>query len=144
MSDTGNSLTHVEQVELKLIVSDDVYLQIVLYRSGMVNRRGNGETANGPLAMGRPEEPVFEAWVDALAQIDPMLEHTGRYQMPEPKGEPSELIISLSGESLDQGYAFTFGSDSMGPPEEFVALMDLALDLTEDWYLDQTEKQRRK
>lgn len=144
MSDTKNPLESIERVELKLKVAEAVYLHIVLTRSGMVNRRGNGEAPDGPLAMGRPEVTIFEQWLLSLAEVDPHLEHTGRYEMPDQAGDPTELIISLSGENLDQGYAFRYGSESMGPPEEFVALTDLALDLTEEWYLDQTQRQRRK
>ncbi|MEM9984538.1 MAG: hypothetical protein AAF804_05520, partial [Bacteroidota bacterium] len=125
------------------LASAETLLHLVMTRGGMVNRIGNGEHPGGRMAMGRPEDPIFEDWLNAFRQVDAKLEHSGRYHLPEPKGEPSELSISLSGEDFDQGYAFYYGSESMGPPEEFLALTELALDLSEDWYQDQTSKQRR-
>ena len=94
--------------------------------------------------MGRPKTPVFQAWLDTLAQTDPSLQHTGRYTLPPAEGAACELSIALEGEELQSGYAFCYHTAGMGPPEEFLALVELALDQTEEWYLDQTQKQRKK
>ena len=139
----SDTFEKIQQIEIKLLASEEALLHLVMTRGGMVNRIGDGEQPGGKMAMGRPEEPIFEEWLAAFQQVDAKLEHVGRYHLPEPKGESSELSISLSGEGFEQGYAFYFGSESMGPPEEFLALTELALDLTEDWYQSQTTKQRR-
>ena len=106
----------------------------------MVNRRGNGNEADGAMVMGRPEEPIFE---QLLAAIPPELfDGAGRYALPEPQGDPSELRLSFTGPDLDTGFAFQYGSESMGPPDEFVELVELALELTEDWYQSKRPGQR--
>jgi hypothetical protein len=134
------SLARIDQLEIKLTVAAEVYLQIVMMRNGMVNRRGDGNHAGGPLVMGRPEEPIFEAYLQAIPPE--LLAEAGRYELPDQQGDPSELIISFKGEGIDTGFAFRYGSASMGPPEEFVELVDLALELTEEWY--QTKRPGQK
>jgi hypothetical protein len=126
------SVEQIDQIEIKLTVADEVYLQIVMMRNGMINRRGNGNEADGALVMGRPEDPIFEAYLQAIPAE--LLAEAGRYELPDQQGAPSELILSFSGEGIDTGFAFRYGSESMGPPDEFVELTDLALELTEAWY----------
>jgi len=134
------SLDQIDQLEIKLTVANEVYLQIVMMRNGMVNRRGDGNEADGSLVMGRPEEPIFEAYLQAIPPE--LFAEVGRYELPDQQGDPSELVISFSGEGVDTGFAFRYGSESMGPPEEFVELVDLALELTEEWYQTKRPGQR--
>lgn len=133
-------LDQIDTVEINLTVGETVYLQLVMTRSGMVNRRGDGESADAIPVMGRPEEPIFDSFLSAIP-LD-LFDQAGRYAMPDPQGDPSELIISFTGEGLDTGFAFQYGSASMGPPDEFVELVELALALTDDWY--QGKKKRKR
>lgn len=131
MSDSV-AIDQIDQIEIKLTVADEVYLQIVMMRNGMINRLGDGNEADGALAMGKPEEPIFDAYLQAIPTE--LFAEAGRYELPDQRGDSSELVISFSGDGVDTGFAFRYGSESMGPPEEFVELVDLALELTEEWY----------
>ncbi|MEM7660308.1 MAG: hypothetical protein AAF399_29650 [Bacteroidota bacterium] len=135
---------HITQVFIKWEVDGQQVLMIYLSRSGAINRLGDGqaEPEVTQLCMGRVAEPWLEEW---LGQLDPAwLEQAGRYTMPDPKGKMCTLAIALEGEDLDTGFAFTYGSESMGPPEEMVQLVDVALELTDEWYEDQLPKKQRK
>lgn len=135
-------LTQLTQVHLKLTVDDSDILAITLTQQGTVNRLGDGETQPPQLVMGRTEEPLF---ADFVTQLTPeLLELTGRYTYPDPQGERCELTIALSGPEIDTGFAFTYGSESEGPPEEIVALVEYALDLTDPWYETQLARRNRR
>jgi hypothetical protein len=132
MANHSISFDQINQIDLTLRVADAVYLQVVMTRNGMVNRRGDGSGPDGAMVMGRPDSPV---WDEFLAAVPPdLFEGAGRYQLPDPQGDPCELSMGVTGPALDTGFAFQYGSDSMGPPEEFIELLNLAIDLTEDWY----------
>jgi hypothetical protein len=50
---------------------------------------------------------------------DDMFEFLGRYDLPEKEGLPCQLTIELSFTNADNdGFAFNYGSESEGPPQE--------------------------
>lgn len=133
-------LSLLTQVHIKLTIAGADVLAITLTREGTLNRLGDGETMPPPLFMGRTEEPLFAAF---LGQLSPeLLELTGRYTYPNPQGDRCELSIALSGAEIETGFAFSYGTDSEGPPEEIVELVEYALDLTDPWYEAQLARKR--
>jgi hypothetical protein len=135
-------ISEIDRAFIKWEVAGEQVLMILLSRNGTLNRMGDGEQAKKhPMYLGNTEEPLLEQW---LAELDPgWLEEAGRYEMPDPEGDICVLTIALEGEGLDLGFAFRYGSDSMGPPEEMVHLLELALDLTDPWYEEQLSRRRR-
>ena len=102
---------------------------------------GSGEKEAAGFHMGHTEEPLFEQLV---AEMEPEWEEmTGRYEMPEQKGEACELTISLEGDELDTGFQFTFGSESAGPPEELLDWVEGAVAISQEWWEDQRNRKRK-
>jgi hypothetical protein len=128
-----NELENLESVSLKLEVDGETELMIFLSKGGTINRLGGeeeGAKRSKRIQMGRTDEPLFEAW---LAGLEPsMLEMAGRYRLPDhDKGQVSYLELALSGEGIDTGFAFEYGSEGMGPPEEILALVNRLVALTD-------------
>lgn len=125
-------------------MDESLLLYMMLSRNGSLNRRGEGSEDPSTLymAMGHTDDPIF---TDLLAQLpDDWLEHTGRYTMPDRQGKTMLLTISIQNDQVETGFQFTYGSDSVGPPEDMIEFLELALDLTDPWYEEATQKQRRK
>ncbi len=129
------SITHkeIERVMIKWEIEGEPFLQIMLSANGSVNRMGDGEKFDKKpqIHMGFSEEPLLEMF---LKEVPPELfTYAGRYTMPDPKGERASLEISFTGKEIDTGVECTYGTESEGPPEEMISLVELALDLTDSW-----------
>lgn len=130
-----------DKVFAKLEVKGETELMVMLAKSGAVNRMGGMDDDHNPFCIGTSEESLFEAFMaEVPSELDEM---TGRYTFPDPKGDLCMLTLALSGENLDTGFEFTYGSESEGPPEEVIALIEVLLDLTDDWYNEQRERKKR-
>ncbi|MEL6194636.1 MAG: hypothetical protein AAFR66_21430, partial [Bacteroidota bacterium] len=49
-------------------------------------------------------------------------------------GDTAHFSITLSSETEETGFAFTYGTTSQGPPEELVEWVSLAVELTQGWF----------
>jgi hypothetical protein len=128
----------IQKFEARLSVAGEPYLVITLTRSGTINRMHLSEAGVPALSMGRTTENWFE---QVIADFTPeLLQEAGRYEIPITAGQPCELTVVLSNDSEETGFAFTYGSESMGPPEEIVDIVEKAMDLTEEWF----ETQQRR
>ncbi|MEZ4686528.1 MAG: hypothetical protein R3B47_10810 [Bacteroidia bacterium] len=120
-------------MSLKLEVDGETELMIFLSKSGTINRLGGeeeGEKRNTRMQMSRTEEPLFEAWLEGLEPA--ILEMAGRYTLPDhDKGQACYLELALSGDNIDTGFAFEYGSEGMGPPEEIVELVNRLVAVTD-------------
>ncbi|MFK7968942.1 MAG: hypothetical protein AB8F95_01175 [Bacteroidia bacterium] len=130
----------ISTISLKLEVAGKTELMVYVTRSGTINRLGGGDSDTPEaMCMGRTEDPIVEDWSSSLD--DSLLEMTGRYTMPDAeKGKACYLELALEGEGLDTGFAFNYGSEGMGPPEEIINLVDLLATLTDPWYEAQLAK----
>jgi hypothetical protein len=122
-------------INIVLEVNNNQSLFILLATDGSINRLGNGGVNNQDkdLFMGITLEPLFEQLMSHLT--DEMLEFMGGYDIPEKKGFPCSLSIGLmftNGE--ENGFEFSYGSESHGPPQEISEFVIAALDITEPWY----------
>lgn len=142
-------MQQIDRIFIQWDIDQEQVLRLFLSRTGSVNRAGDGTPASEarklPLCMGRLEDSfVFD---EILGLMDASwLEMAGRYELPNPQGAISTLSVGLEGDQLDTGFAFTYGMESEGPPEEFVHLLESAIALTDPWYEEQIsrKKQRRK
>lgn len=133
----------ISRVHIQLQVEGETMLSILLTDSGQVNRFGDGtgEPEASGWHLGSTDEPLFEEFM-TLIDAD-LLELAGRYRLPNPQGEICELTISLEGEEVETGFAFRYGTDSDGPPEEILELVNAAVDLTEAWWQAQRFKRKK-
>jgi len=109
----------------------------MMSRSGHVNRLGSGEYADKQrqVAMGKVGPHLFEQLLSGLDEA--WLDWAGRYTFPDPKGAIYTLTIVFEGDNWETGIAFTFGKESEGPPGDIWEFVDLAVDLTDEWYHSQ-------
>ncbi|MEL6654022.1 MAG: hypothetical protein AAFQ87_24780 [Bacteroidota bacterium] len=130
-----------DKVFAKLEVKGETELMVMLAQGGAVNRVGGMDDDHNPFCIGTSDEGLFTAFMEQLPAE--LAEMSGRYTFPDPQGDLCLLSLSLSGPTLDTGFEFTYGSDSQGPPEEIVALVELLLDLTDPWYDEQRQRKKR-
>lgn len=137
------TIEQIESVHIQLEVEGETVLSIKLSASGTLNRMGDGsgEKEQSGWFLGSTEEPLFAEWGSLLN--DELMAMTGRYEYPDPIGEKTELTISLEGNGESTGFGFIYGSDSVGPPEEIMELVNAAVDVTEDWWESQKFKRKR-
>lgn len=138
------SLQNADRIFIQWDIADKQVLRILLSRTGSVNRSGFGDVdkLSAPLCMGHLGDTT--AYDTLLGLIpDSWIDMAGRYTLPNAQGTICTLSIGLEGETIDTGFAFTYGMDSDGPPEEFVYLVDLAMELTEPWYTEQIARKKQ-
>ena len=132
----------ITSISLKLEVAGVTELMIYVTKGGTLNRLGGGEE-KAALCMGRSDEPIVEQWLEGVDES--VMELAGRYTLPDAeKGDTCYLEIALSGEEIDTGFAFTYGSEGMGPPEEMQELSNRLVSLTDDWYEAQLAAKRQR
>lgn len=132
-----------ERIFIKYAVNDEQLLYIMLSDRGTINRMGDGSPEEKKhVFMGRTETAVFSDLLDKIPAD--LMEMAGRYVFPDPKGDICTLTVGLEGENLDTGFEFTYGTESDGPPEEVVDIVEEAVALTEDWYQKQKAARRQK
>ena len=137
------TFSDIQQAYFKLTINEKQLLGIFLSSSGSINRSGNAELdgKDTRMFMGRLDgDPVAALFADVDEKL---LELAGRYTLPDQQGDQCQLTIALEGENLDTGFEFNYGSESDGPPEEIYQLVDVALDLTEEWYQHQLDTHRK-
>lgn len=133
-------LQFVRKVGIKLEANGETELMLYLTLEGTLNRKGGlAEGEPSPICMGKVSEPILHTWLRQFPEA--LLEMAGRYELPESeKGNPCYLELILAGEEVETGFGFTFGSEGMGPPEDFVNIIAQLVDLTDPWYTDQIAK----
>ncbi|MDX1908870.1 MAG: hypothetical protein SF053_17675 [Bacteroidia bacterium] len=134
----------IERIHFQLESGGITLLSVMVARSGAITRMGDGTGVPETLVpcIGRTEENLFAPLVSGVTPE--LLEMAGRYEMPDPQGDIHVLTITLEGEEAETGFAFTYGIDSDGPPEEMVEWVTRALELTDPWYTSQLARRNRK
>jgi hypothetical protein len=137
-------LAQIESVHIQWECGGTLLLSLYMSRSGAVNRAGSGDgdPARALPCMGRSSESLFEQWIEALSSE--LLAHAGRYEFAERQGEDCQLTLTLGGEAFETGFAFRYGTESQGPPEEIAELVSEAIRLTDPWYEEQLSRRRHK
>ncbi|MEL6629667.1 MAG: hypothetical protein AAFQ83_21570 [Bacteroidota bacterium] len=132
----------ITQIFIKWEVDGESILSLMVSQTGAINRMGtmDGQT-KGKFAMGTTDEPIFSALLQSVP--GDWFSNEGRYALPDPKGKLAELTIGFSGNDVDTGIAFTYGTQSDGPPEDVIEYIEYALELTDPWYVNQTTKKKK-
>ena len=126
----------IQQILISFDVNGENDFSLMISREGSINRRGKTDKpGKNFFIMGKGNPEMFLTILKGLQ--DEWLAWVGRYEYPDPKGDTCHLSISLSGEGVDTGLAFQYGSQSEGPPEEIVQWVEQALEITEPWLQDQ-------
>jgi len=136
-------LEKIQQVFIKLAANEEMVLSLMLSATGAINRMGDGsgDKEVSRFFMGNTEESLFD---QLIQQIDTQLfDMAGRYELPYEAGEHITLTIHVKGDGVDTGFEVQFGSESMGPPEEILQIVEQAVALTDGWYEQQLLKNKR-
>ena len=127
----------IENVHISLVVNEEQVLALRVSKNGALNRMGDG--SDDPkmrlMFMKRIEEPLFDRLMEVLS-VD-LLSMVGRYTFPDPKGDLTQLLITLEGDNdIETGFEFVYGSDSEGPPEEIIDFVEYAVELSDPYWED--------
>ena len=127
----------IENVHISLVVNEEQVLALRVSKNGALNRMGDG--SDDPkmrlMFMKRIEEPLFDRLMEILS-VD-LLSMVGRYTFPDPKGDHTQLLITLEGDNeAETGFEFVYGSDSEGPPEEIIDFVEYAVELSDPYWED--------
>ena len=127
----------IKHVHISLKVKDEQILAIRFSQNGALNRMGDG--SDDPrmrlMFMKKVDEPLFDRLMEILS-LD-LLSMVGRYTYPNPKGDLTQLLVTLEGdEDSETGYEFIYGSDSEGPPEEIIEFVEYAVELSDPYWED--------
>ncbi|MEL6848012.1 MAG: hypothetical protein AAFP92_05820 [Bacteroidota bacterium] len=135
-----------ERIHINWEIKGKPVLMLTFHASGALNRMGDGsgDKAVSRLCMGHGDPAWFTILLQELGED--ALDLVGRYEFPDPQGDKAVLSIVLSKEEEETGFEFTYGTESVGPPEEMVNWVELAVNLSHDWWEEQLfkGKQRRK
>lgn len=130
----------IEAVAITLTIGDKQALFLLIAADGTVNRMGSGAPSDDDhdLYIGRVQPPLLPEAVQALS--DEMLQFMGGYDVAEKQGAPCRLSVGLHfRDGHDDGFGFTYGAESQGPPAELAAFVRHAVAVSEPWY----QKQRQ-
>ncbi len=136
-------ISEIDRFHIVLEVEGEAVLSIRMTAAGQINRMGDGtgEASTAGWYLGQTEEPLFQQWISLLEEE--LLQMAGRYDLPDPKGEDCALTITLEAGETSTGFAFRYGSESLGPPSEIMELVNAAVDLSDEWWQSQRHKRKR-
>ena len=138
-------VSDIQIISITLEIDNKKSLFILLARDGAINRLGTGEIDNqeNELYIGITDELLFEHTMTYIS--DEMLQHMGAWDMPDQKGLPCNLSIGFQfGEEEEDGFNFSYGSESEGPPFEISELLIACIQITDPWYESQKKTASKK
>lgn len=130
---------HALSISLQVDGLQALFLRID--RDGSIQRLGTGAVDNEEqqLIVGQANPELFRQTLKQLA--DPLLAHCGAYDLPDKEGLHCVLTIAFTfADASENGFAFHYGSESQGPPQELAHFVAAALEITEPWY----QRQKRE
>jgi hypothetical protein len=130
-----HNASDIQGVHVTLTIAKEKALFILLTKDGTVNRLGTGAVDNSEksLFIGKTDGQMFEALRPHITEE--MLKFTGGYDIPDQRGESCRLSIGLVfADGSEDGFGFSYGSESEGPPREISNLVVKAAELTGPWY----------
>jgi hypothetical protein len=128
----------VDGFAISLEISAQQALFLLLAKDGTVNRMGSGALPieDGDLYIGRAIPSLLPAALTGLS--DHMLQFTGGYDVSDKQGAPCRLSITLRfADGTEDGFGFTYGSESQGPPREIAEFVQGAVVASDGWYREQ-------
>jgi hypothetical protein len=134
-----NTRDNIHGMLVKLNISDQPALFVLLAADGTINRLGTGSVNNveNDLFIGVTDLSCFEQLRGKIT--DELLGWCGQQLAdPDPHGEICELTVGFQqadGQSLMT--AWRYGSESQGPPPEVCEFVIAAVKATEPWFQKQ-------
>jgi hypothetical protein len=124
----------IQRLQIVLQADERLLLHIVLASDGTVQRLGSGRLDNDEFALvsGVTDKTIFDEVLQSLP--DEFLESEGSYSDPNLRGQRLGLNITLMVNGSEHGFQMVYGSESEGPPDDVVAFVVAAKNLTESWY----------
>jgi hypothetical protein len=131
----------IVSVSIELRVKGEMVLFVLLAAEGTVNRMGTGSILDEEkrLSTSGNGKALFEKLRSEIT--DELLENTGGYDLPDQRGQPCALGITLRfANGCVDGFGFSYGSKSRGPPAEIRWIVQRALELTDPLYQQNTTR----
>lgn len=131
-------VSDIELIRITLEIDEKRSLFLLLAKDGSINRLGTGtvDSKDNDLYIGITNDLLFEHAMIYLT--DDMLQYMGSYDIPDKKGLPCRLSIDLQfNDGEENGFVFTYASESEGPPDEISELLVAVVQITEPWYKSQ-------
>jgi hypothetical protein len=128
----------IDVLTITLEIASTRALFVLLARDGTVNRMGSGSpsTADGDLYIGQTQPALLPEALKGLSEE--ALGHTGVYDIPKKLGVPCRLAIALRfADGSEDGFGYTYGSDSQGPPKPIAMFVHASVMATQSWYQEQ-------
>ena len=103
-----------------------------------INRLGTVTIDNkeNDLYIGITKDQLFEHAITYIT--DDILKYMGSYDIPDKKGLACRLSIGIQfNDEEENGFGFSYGSESEGPPDEISELLIAAVQITDPWYQSQ-------
>lgn len=138
----------ITALSITLDINEKPSLFILLSADGSINRLGTGtlENTERELFIGRTDPAIFEAVRSHVTEA--MLQSRGQaFQHQNPRGAPCKLTLNFQfKDGTSGGFAFLYGSESEGMPEDVVDFVTAAARETDPWYenFKRTEAGRHK
>lgn len=127
--------THdIQKIQIILQADERLLLHILLSSDGAIQRLGSGRLDNkeSQLMSDNVGGVFFEDLLKSLPAD--FWESEGRYSDPNLRGQRLGLSISVIENGHEHSFQIVYGSESSGPPDDIVAFVVRAKDLTEEWY----------
>jgi hypothetical protein len=131
-------VSDINILSITLEIDNKRSLFILLAKDGSINRLGTGSIDNkeNDLYIGITKEQLFDHAIIYIS--DDMLQYMGSYDIPDQKGLPCRLSIGLQfNDGEENGFDFSYGSESEGPADEISELVIAVVQITEPWYQSQ-------
>jgi hypothetical protein len=129
-------VSDIRALTIRLDINEKPSLFVMLAADGTVNRMGTGtlENTERELFIGRIDPAIFVAVRSHVTEA--MLQILGQtFQNQNPRGAPCKLTItSQFQDGNSDGFAFLYGSESEGMPQDIVNFVTAAARETDPWY----------
>lgn len=128
------TIDEVERIQIILQTEAHLLLHINLASDGTIERLGSGRLDNDEFALvsGVTDKAIFDEMLKSLPEE--FLESEGNYSDPNLRGQRLGLSITLMVNGNEHSFQMIYGSESEGPPDDVVAFVMAAKELTESWY----------
>ena len=129
------TLSEVSRCLISFMIEEEQQLLILLTADGTVNRMGSGLSPNQEKALyiDSLSESLF---VQFMEKVPDIFQYQGVYEDRYQQGVQCDLTLLFS--NLPQtkfvGFKFIYGAESQTPPPEIIALVEIAIKLTNPAY----------
>ncbi|MES2309267.1 MAG: hypothetical protein V4507_10460 [Verrucomicrobiota bacterium] len=138
----------IQQIRIDLEFGAESVLSMMFHQDGALGRSGNGSLPRDGIAcLGASDGSTFRTLMDSLNES--VFSHAGIYEMAEKKGTLVRYVVLFIGSQNQvlKGYDFRVGFENRGESNllaYFDGFIQQAVSLTEEWYREALEKQKKE